>query len=85
MNECMGKQKARSYMEVWNGVEEGLKRRDEQEREATGDGLAHTTKGKKAKFHRGHGVYKGPSFILRQLLKRLLCIWTCERYSSIQK
>lgn len=65
-------------------MEEGLRRRDEQEREATGDGLANTIRGEKAKFHRGHSIHKGPSFILKQFLKQL-CIWACERYCSIQK
>lgn len=79
MNGCMVKQKA------MNGVEEGLRRREEQEREVTRDGLANTIRDEKARFHRGHGVHKGPSLIPKLLLKQLLCVWTCERYCNIQR
>lgn len=80
------KQKAKSSVDVSNGGEEGLSRRGEKGREITGDGVGNTIRDEKARFHRGHGVHKGPSLIPQLLLKQPPCIWTCGRYcSSIQR
>lgn len=54
-------------------------------REPTGEGLAVSFIDKKAKFHTGHGIHKGPLFIPELCLEQLLCVWACERYCRIQR
>lgn len=60
---------------AWSGGGDGLKRREEQDREGTGDGLANTIRDEKTNFHRGRGVHKGPSLIPQTISKTItMCL-----------
>lgn len=71
-------------MEMWKQVEEVPRRREEQEREPIGDGLADGFINEKASgFHKGHSIHKGTSFISKLFLEQLLCVQACERCYKI--
>lgn len=71
-------------MEMWKQVEEIPRRRDEQEGEPIGDGLANNFINEKASgFHKGHSIHKGTLVISKLFLEQLLCIWAWERCYKI--